>query len=43
MPATPPGQYGKTDEGFQEFARIVERLADAAKERDRAPAIAGAL
>ena len=26
------GQYGKTDEGFQEFARIVERLADAAKD-----------
>jgi aminoglycoside phosphotransferase (APT) family kinase protein len=24
------GQYGKTDEGFQEFAKIVERLADAA-------------
>ena len=24
------GQYGKTDEGFEEFARIVERLADAA-------------
>ena len=29
-PATPRGQYGKTDEGFEEFARIVERLADAA-------------
>ena len=26
------GQYGKTDEGFEEFARIVERLADAAAE-----------
>ena len=26
------GQYGNTDEGFQEFAKIVERLADAAKE-----------
>jgi aminoglycoside phosphotransferase (APT) family kinase protein len=26
------GQYGKTDEGFQEFAKIVERLADAADE-----------
>ena len=25
------GQYGRTDEGFQEFARVVERLADAAK------------
>ena len=24
------GQYGKTDEGFEEFARIVERLAEAA-------------
>ena len=24
------GQYGKTDEGFEEFARIVERLAQAA-------------
>jgi len=24
------GQYGKTDEGFEEFARIVERLANAA-------------
>jgi hypothetical protein len=32
------GQYGKTDEGFQEFARIVERLADAAKDTaDRLP------
>src|SRR6476646_5207263 len=26
------GQYGKTDEGFQEFAKIVERLAQAADE-----------
>jgi aminoglycoside phosphotransferase (APT) family kinase protein len=26
------GQYGKTDEGFEEFARIVERLAEAADE-----------
>ena len=26
------GQYGKTDEGFQEFAKIVERLADAANQ-----------
>jgi aminoglycoside phosphotransferase (APT) family kinase protein len=26
------GQYGKTDEGFQEFAKIVERLAGAADE-----------
>jgi aminoglycoside phosphotransferase (APT) family kinase protein len=26
------GQYGKTDEGFQEFAKIVERLAEAADE-----------
>jgi aminoglycoside phosphotransferase (APT) family kinase protein len=26
------GQYGETDEGFKEFARIVERLADAAKD-----------
>jgi aminoglycoside phosphotransferase (APT) family kinase protein len=24
------GQYGKTDEGFEEFAKIVERLAEAA-------------
>jgi aminoglycoside phosphotransferase (APT) family kinase protein len=32
------GQYGKTDEGFQEFARIVERLADAASDAaDRLP------
>jgi aminoglycoside phosphotransferase (APT) family kinase protein len=26
------GQYGKSDEGFEEFARIVERLAEAAAE-----------
>jgi aminoglycoside phosphotransferase (APT) family kinase protein len=26
------GQYGKTDDAFEEFARIVERLADAAAE-----------
>src|SRR5262249_9519898 len=26
------GQYGETDEGFQEFAKVVERLADAADE-----------
>jgi aminoglycoside phosphotransferase (APT) family kinase protein len=26
------GQYGKTDEGFEEFAKIVERLAQAADE-----------
>ena len=32
------GQYGKTDEGFQEFAKIVERLGDAAGEAaDRLP------
>jgi aminoglycoside phosphotransferase (APT) family kinase protein len=32
------GQYGKTDEGFQEFAKVVERLADAAREAaDRLP------
>jgi aminoglycoside phosphotransferase (APT) family kinase protein len=29
------GQYGKTDEGFEEFARIVERLAAAADEAER--------
>ncbi len=29
------GQYGKTDEGFEEFARIVERLAQAADEAER--------
>jgi aminoglycoside phosphotransferase (APT) family kinase protein len=26
------GQYGKTDEGFEQFAKIVERLAEAADE-----------
>jgi aminoglycoside phosphotransferase (APT) family kinase protein len=26
------GQYGETDEGFQDFAKVVERLADAADE-----------
>jgi aminoglycoside phosphotransferase (APT) family kinase protein len=32
------GQYGKTDEGFDEFAKIVERLADAASDAvDRLP------
>jgi aminoglycoside phosphotransferase (APT) family kinase protein len=32
------GQYGKTDEGFEEFAKIVERLADAASDAaDRLP------
>jgi len=32
------GQYGKTDEGFEEFARIVERLARAASDAaDRLP------
>jgi aminoglycoside phosphotransferase (APT) family kinase protein len=29
------GQYGKTDEGFEEFAKIVERLADAADAAER--------
>lgn len=29
------GQYGKTDEGFEEFAKIVERLANAADEAER--------
>jgi aminoglycoside phosphotransferase (APT) family kinase protein len=29
------GQYGKTNEGVEAFARIVERLADAAKEAER--------
>src|SRR5688572_4910311 len=29
------GQYGKTDEGFEEFARIVERLAAAADEAEK--------
>jgi aminoglycoside phosphotransferase (APT) family kinase protein len=28
------GQYGKADEGFEEFARIVERLAQAADEAE---------
>ena len=32
------GQYGKTDEGFEQFAKIVERLADAASDAvDRVP------
>jgi aminoglycoside phosphotransferase (APT) family kinase protein len=32
------GQYGKTNEGFEEFAKIVERLADAASDAaDRLP------
>jgi aminoglycoside phosphotransferase (APT) family kinase protein len=29
------GQYGKADEGFEQFARIVERLAQAADEAER--------
>jgi aminoglycoside phosphotransferase (APT) family kinase protein len=29
------GQYGKTDEGFEEFAKIVVRLAEAADEAER--------
>jgi aminoglycoside phosphotransferase (APT) family kinase protein len=29
------GQYGKTDAGFEEFARVVERLAEAADEAER--------
>jgi aminoglycoside phosphotransferase (APT) family kinase protein len=29
------GQYGKTDEGFQQFAKIVERLSEAADEAER--------
>jgi aminoglycoside phosphotransferase (APT) family kinase protein len=29
------GQYGKTDEGFEEFAKIVERLGEAADEAER--------
>ena len=29
------GGYGKVDEGIQEFARLVERLADAADEAER--------
>ncbi len=32
------GQYGRTDEGFEEFAKIVERLAEAARDAaDRLP------
>ncbi|HVY97390.1 MAG TPA: phosphotransferase family protein [Solirubrobacterales bacterium] len=30
------GGYGKVDEGFKAFARLVERLADAAEEAERA-------
>ena len=29
------GQYGKTDEGFEEFANIVVRLAEGADEAER--------
>jgi aminoglycoside phosphotransferase (APT) family kinase protein len=29
------GQYGKTDEAFQEFAKVVERLAEGADEAER--------
>jgi aminoglycoside phosphotransferase (APT) family kinase protein len=29
------GQYGETDEGFQEFAKVVEQLADAADTAER--------
>jgi aminoglycoside phosphotransferase (APT) family kinase protein len=29
------GQYGATDEGFEEFARVVERLAESADEAER--------
>jgi aminoglycoside phosphotransferase (APT) family kinase protein len=29
------GQYGKTDEGFQQFANVVERLAEGADEAER--------
>ncbi len=29
------GQYGESDEGFQEFAKIVERLAEGADEAER--------
>jgi aminoglycoside phosphotransferase (APT) family kinase protein len=29
------GQYGKVDEGIQHFARLVERLAEAADEAER--------
>ena len=28
------GQYGETDEGFEQFAKIVERLAEAAAEAE---------
>jgi len=28
------GQYGKTDDAFQEFEKVVERLADAAAEAE---------
>jgi aminoglycoside phosphotransferase (APT) family kinase protein len=31
------GQYGSTDEGFEEFAKVVERLADAAEEAVNRP------
>jgi aminoglycoside phosphotransferase (APT) family kinase protein len=29
------GQYGETDEGFKEFAKVVDRLAEAADEAER--------
>ena len=29
------GQYGESDEGFEEFTRIVARLAEAADEAER--------
>ena len=29
------GQYGKADEGIQQFAQVVERLAEAADEAER--------
>jgi hypothetical protein len=29
------GQYGKVDEGIQHFARLVERLAEAADETEQ--------
>jgi hypothetical protein len=29
------GQYGETDEGFQEFAKVVEQLAEAADTAER--------
>jgi aminoglycoside phosphotransferase (APT) family kinase protein len=29
------GQYGKTDDGFEQFARVVEQLAEAADEAER--------